>query len=438
MSNSSNLTYPCIPGNTLCEVLVFEVELIVVPVLFLAAFLAVLIVLLVLKFSHKPSQSYRPQKFEKHDTNHHNNTNRHRNSTRQHLQGIDAPPEFNPMEHEIIPMTAQSHKDMQNCTSAVPETSTERRRDIFQLITPLPLAFSVKHHKPFTLYRAVMDRQPVILRVLKESDDANDRQFFLDFACFLTELGPHPSLPRLLGQVTAEMPQMIVLEELEHKDLLSFLWRCRQDHPGQAAPCDLTERRIFTMGAQIGSALEYLHSKDYIHGKVRARSILVDRDLSVKLWGLAPAFRMATDEGSPLDGVEEIEIRKWQAPEVLARKPLSQSSDIWSFGILLYEIVTLGEAPFPKVMASELLQYLQRGNKLKKTPNCSKTLYSIIESCCQWRPNERPSLAELVRKLQSAERRANDQTVIRVSEPLDIKKYMEEVGYADSVSYAGL
>lgn len=434
MSNSSNLTYPCIPGNTLCEVLVFEVELIVVPVLFLVAFLATLIILLVLQFSHKPSQSYRPPKIEKHDTHHHNNTQRHRNSTRQHLQGIDAPPEFNPMEHEIIPMTAQSH--VQNCRPAVPQTSTERRRDIFQRITPMPLTFFVKQHKPFTLYRAVMDRQPVVLRVLKESADARERQSFLGFAGFLTELGPHPSLPRLLGQVTAEMPLMIVLEELEHKDLLSFLWRCRQDHPGQAAPCDLTETRVFTMGAQIGSALEYLHSKNYIHGKVRARSILVGRDLSVKLWGLGPAFRMARDADSQLDGVEDIEMRKWQAPEVLARKPLSQSSDIWSFGILLYEIATLGESPFPNVSASELLQYLQRGNKLKKPPNCSKTLYSFIESCCQWRPNERPSLAELVRKLQSAERRANDQTVIRVSEPLDIKKYMEEVGYADSFSYA--
>lgn len=61
-----------------------------------------------------------------------------------------------------------------------------------------------------------------------ESADARECQSFLGFARFLTELGPHPSLPRLLGQVTAEMPQMIVLEELEHKDLLSFLWRCRQ------------------------------------------------------------------------------------------------------------------------------------------------------------------------------------------------------------------
>nr|XP_055076669.1 tyrosine-protein kinase STYK1 [Misgurnus anguillicaudatus] len=443
MSNTSNLTYPCIPGNTLCEVLLYEVELIVVPVVFFVLFFTIFIIVLVLKCCyHKPTKPYQHHIIEKHDKHNPNNTqastNRHRNSARQHLQGIDAPPQINPMEHEVIPMSAKSHHNNLNGKPAVQQTSTERSRDIFELITPLPPTLSVQHHDSVTLYRAVMDKQPVILRVLKESADSREHKSFLGFARFLKELGPHTSLPRLLGVVTVERPLMIVMEELEHRDLLSFLWRCRQEHTGQTAPCDLTERRIFTMGAQIGSALEYLHSKNYIHGNVRARSILVGRDLSVKLWGLGPAFRRAMDVGSSMDSVEHVEMKKWQAPEVLARKPLQPSSDIWSFGILLYEMVTLGEVPFPNIMPSELLQYLQRGNKLKQPPSCSKTLYSIMENCCHWKPNDRTSLAELIRKLQSAESRANDQTVIRVSEPLDIENYMKEVGYTDSFSYAAL
>ncbi|XP_018948757.2 tyrosine-protein kinase STYK1-like, partial [Cyprinus carpio] len=189
-----------------------------------------------------------------------------------------------------------------------------------------------------------------------ESASARERQSFLGFAHFLSELGPHPSLPKLLGVVTVQTPLMIALEELEHRDLLSFLWRCRQDHTGQEAPCDMTEKRIFTMGTQIGSALEYLHSKNYITGNVKARSVLVGRDLSVKLWGLGPAYRRKTSTAST-EYVEDMEMRKWQAPEALARQPLQQSSDIWSFGILLYEMVTLGEPPFPNIIASELLNY---------------------------------------------------------------------------------
>ncbi|XP_048058050.1 tyrosine-protein kinase STYK1 isoform X2 [Megalobrama amblycephala] len=434
MSNSTNTTDPCTPG-TLCGVLFYEVELIVIPVLFLVAFLTTLIILFVLKCSHKPSPLYEHHKNEKDDTQHHYNTHRHRNSNRRHLQGIDAPAELNPMEHEVIPMTAQSQHDMQNSRPAVPQHTTVRHPGTFQMVSPLPVTFSVKQDN-FTLHRAVMDSQPVILRVLKESANARERQSFLGFSQFLSELGPHPSLPKLLGVETVHTP-LIVVEQLEHRDLLSFLWRCRQDHTGQAPPCDMTEKRIFTMGAQIGSALEYLHSKNCIHGNVRARSVLVGRDLSVKLWGLGPAYHRQMSAGSIRD-VEDIEMRKWQAPEVLGRQPLQQSSDIWSFGILLYETVTLGETPFPNIMASELLQHLQRENTITRPPNCSNTLYSIIESCCRWKPKKRVLLAELIRKLQSGERSANDQAVLRVSEPLDMEKYMREAGYGESFNYAVL
>ncbi|XP_051729577.1 tyrosine-protein kinase STYK1 isoform X2 [Ctenopharyngodon idella] len=407
MSNSTNTTDPCTPG-TLCGVLFYEVELIVIPVLFLVAFLTTLIILFVLKCSHKPSHLYGHHKNEKDDTQHHHNSNRHRNSNRRHLQGIDAPAELNPMEHEVIPMTAQPHHDMQNSRPAVPQHTTVRHLGTFQMVSPLPLTFSVKQDN-FTLHRAVTDSQPVILRVLKESANARERQSFLGFSQFLSELGPHPSLPKILGVETVHTP-LIVVEQLEHGDLLSFLWRCRQ---------------------------EYLHSKNCIHGNVRARSVLVGRDLSVKLWGLGPAYHRQMNAGSIRD-VEDIEMRKWQAPEVLGRQPLQQSSDIWSFGILLYEMVTLGEPPFPNIMASELLQHLQRENTITRPPNCSNTLYSIIESCCRWKPKKRVLLAELIRKLQSGERSANDQAVLRVSEPLDMEKYMREAGYGESFNYAVL
>ncbi|XDV34109.1 hypothetical protein PO909_004312 [Leuciscus waleckii] len=432
MSISTNTTFPCIPGS-LCEVLFYEVELIVIPVLLLVAFLATLIVLFVLKCSHKPSHLYGHHRNEKDDTQHHHNTFSHRNSNRRHLQGIDAPPELNPMEHEIIPMTAQPHHDMQNSQPAVPQDTTVRHPGTFQMVSPLAPTFSVKQDN-FTLHRAVMDSQPVTLRMLKESANAREIQSFLGFSHFLSELGSHPSLPKVLG---VETPLTIVVEQLEHGDLLSFLWRCRQDHTVQAAPCDMTEKRIFTMGAQIGSALEYLHSKNYIHGNVRARSVLVGRDLSVKLWGLGPAYRRQMSGGSIKD-VEDMEMRKWQAPEVLGQQPLQQNSDIWSFGILLYEMVTLGDPPFPNIMASDLLQHLQRENTITKPPNCSNTLYSIIESCCRWKPKKRVLLADLIRKLQSGERSANDQAVLRVSEPLDMEKYMREAGYGDSFNDAAL
>ncbi|XP_042292061.1 tyrosine-protein kinase STYK1-like [Thunnus maccoyii] len=175
----------------------------------------------------------------------------------------------------------------------------------------------------------------------------------------------------------------MVVEELHQRDLLGFLWRCRQDNSGFETSCDMTEKRIFTMAGQVASALEYLHSQRCVHGNVGARSVLVGGDLTAKLWGLGSAYRRTTQVDSPGE-VEHMELRKWQAPEVLACR------------------------------------------------------YSIIKSCCQWDPQQRLSMSELIRKLQAGEKSANGRTVLRVPEPLNIEKYLREAGYGEAYNYAVL
>lgn len=324
--------------------------------------------------------------------------------------------------------------------AAVPQQTTERQHRAFSQIMALPQTFFIKPNDSVSLYRAQMDRKDVVLRVLKDSASAAERQQFLGFASFLSRLGPHPFIPALLGVVTVQPPLMIAIEELQHRDLLSFLWKCRQDNsePG----CDMTEKRIYIMARQVASALDYLHSQQCVHGNVGARSVLVGRDLTVKLWGLGSAYRRAQAQSSGTVGTlgssDVMELRKWQAPEVLARTGISKSSDVWSFGILLYEMVTLGDPPFSQLMATELLQYLQRGKFLRKPATCSNALFSLIKSCCQWNPQQRVSLPELIRKLESGERTANGSIVLRVPEPLEIGQYLREAGYGEAYNYAVL
>ncbi|XP_036423126.1 tyrosine-protein kinase STYK1 [Colossoma macropomum] len=479
MSNSSNTTSLCDPSDRMCVARLYEQEVIVVPVLLLAIFLGTLLTMCFLRLcskkevdavtthrhhTHSHHHTHRhhtdshhhthrhhtdshhhthrhhtdnEHHAQRHSTNSRHHTHRQHRSSRQHLQGIDAPPELNPLEYEVVPMTPQTQNSKPSPQPGVPPLSTERQHDSFQLINPLPLTFAMRQDNDVTLYRATMDRRAVVLRVLKETANDRERQDFLGFAHFLSELGPHSCLPTLLGVVTVRSPLIMVLEELDNRDLLGFLWRCRQDHQSVGTPCDLTEKRIFTMAGQIATALEYLHSKNCIHGNIGARSVLVGRDLSVKLWGFGPAYCRRTEEGSAGE-VEEMEMRKWQAPEVLARRPVSYSSDVWSFGILLYEMVTLGDPPFPRIMAIELLQHLQRGKTLKRPANCSNSLYSIMKECCQWRPQDRASLAQVISKLWLGERSANDTAVLRVPEPLDIEKYIREAGYGEAYNYAVL
>ncbi|XP_053190004.1 LOW QUALITY PROTEIN: tyrosine-protein kinase STYK1-like [Scomber japonicus] len=421
--------------DNLCIIRVHQQAVIIVPTLLLFSTLITLLVLFIKRFcpGKKRTQTTAPKRY-------HSSTHRHtqRHSNRNHLQGIDAPPGINPLEHEELPMSVQQvQRSVVPTPAAVPQMSRERHRGAFSQITALPLSFSIKPNNTVTLYRARMDNKDVVLRVLKDTANSSEQQHFLGFASFVSGLGPHPFLPALLGVVTAQSPLMMVVEEMQHRDLLGFLWRCRQDNPSLEATCDMTEKRIFIMADNIPlflCLLEYLHSQGCVHGNVGARSVLVGGDLTAKLWGLGSAYRRTQVGGQ----TEDMELRKWQAPEVLSRRPVSQSSDVWSFGILLYEMVTLGDPPFAQLMATELLQYLQRGRTLDRPASCSNSLYAIIKSCCQWSTQQRLSMTDLIRKLHAGERSANGSAVLRVPEPLSIERYLREAGYGEGYNYAVL
>lgn len=454
MSALPRSDYLCQQGDTICEIRVYEQEVIVVPILLLAAFVVTLVFILLLRYCPERVDRIRPENLKKSFRPQYN---------RRVLSGIDAPPGINPLEHESIaldlpssdystfhpPNTYASSKSLRlsvdpptspsppkepfkaNFVPVVQPRELPRKRlpESFNLVTPLPTTFSLRSDSAVSLYRARMDNRNVVLRVLKDTADASERQGFLGFASFLAQLGPHPFLPELLGVVSLKAPLVTVIEELENRDLLSLLWRCRQEHADP--PCEMTEKRIYTMATQVASALEFLHSKDLLHGNIRARSVLVSREYTAKLWGLHGVYTRKNPQSTQKD---DPSVRKWQAPERLAKRPATHSSDIWSFGVLLFEMASLGEAPFAEIPVTELMQFHQRGKSLKKPFGCSSTLYSIIKNCSQWKESDRPSLAELTRKLSSGEKSASDKP-IKSPGTVNIEQYLQEAGYGETNHY---
>ncbi|XP_030596702.1 tyrosine-protein kinase STYK1 [Archocentrus centrarchus] len=444
MSNSTGEL--CAQNDTICTIREHQPAVIIVPTLLLLSTLVTLVPLFILKYCGEQNRTRvrTPQQYQRSSHRHtqrksHHSNNHHKNHNhRPHLSGIDAPPGINPLEHEELPMSVTHvQQNVGPTMAAVPQRSTERHLGAFSQVTTLPLTLFINDNDTVSFYRARMDNKDAVLRVLKESATSREKQQFLGFASFVSGLGPHPFIPALLGVISAQSPLVMVVEELQHRDLLGFLWRCRQDNSSSQSSCDMTEKRIFTMAAQVASALDYLHSQSCIHGNVGARSVLIGGDLTAKLWGFGPAYRRRSQAGLPGE-VEAVEMKKWQAPEVLAMRPVTKSSDVWSFGILIYEMVTLGDPPFPQLMATELLQHLQRGNHLSQPPTCPKPLYSIIRSCCHFNTKNRLSTSELIRTLHAGEKSANGRTVIRVTEPFIFEKYLREAGYGEAYSYAVL
>ncbi|XP_057412598.1 tyrosine-protein kinase STYK1 isoform X3 [Balaenoptera acutorostrata] len=247
----------------------------------------------------------------------------------------------------------------------------------------------------------------VVLKALKEPAGLQEVQKFLGQIRFYQYLGKHKNLVQLEGCCTEGLPLYMVLEDVAQGDLLSFLWTCRR---------------------------EFLQDKHLFHGDVAARNILIQCDLTAKLCGLGLAYEVHSRGAISSTRIVPL---KWLAPERLLLRPASIKGDIWSFGILLYEMVTLGAPPYPEVPPTSVLQYLQRRKIMKRPSSCTHTMYGLMKSCWRWSEDSRPSLRELHSRLETAARTANDKAVLQVPELVVPELYAAVAGVSvESLSYS--
>ena len=147
---------------------------------------------------------------------------------------------------------------------------------------------------------------------------------------------------------------------------------------------------------QVCKGMEYLHSMKCIHRDLAARNVLVSKDLIIKIadFGLARDVHKNDYYRKIGDGCLPV---KWMAPEALFQRTYTTRSDVWSFGVLLWEIMTLGASPYPSVPNLEkLLQLLRIGHRMERPANCSLDVYMIMMECWSSEPTKRPPFSELV------------------------------------------
>ncbi|XP_062050810.1 tyrosine-protein kinase STYK1 [Lepus europaeus] len=275
----------------------------------------------------------------------------------------------------------------------------------------------------------------VVLKALKESAGLHEVQNFLGQIQFYQYLGKHKNLVQLEGCCTERLPLYMVLEDVAQGDLLSFLWTCRRDvMTMDGLLYDITEKQVYHIGKQVLLALEFLEDKHLFHGDVAARNILIQSDLTAKLCGLGLAYEVHTQ--GVISSARTIPL-KWLSPERLLLRPAGVRADIWSFGILLYEMVTLGAPPYPEVPPTSILQYLQRRKIMKRPSSCKHTMYNIMKSCWRWSEDSRPLPRELRVRLEAAARTADDKAVLQVPELVVPELYAAVAGISvDSLSYS--
>ncbi|XP_050984540.1 tyrosine-protein kinase Lyn isoform X1 [Labeo rohita] len=203
---------------------------------------------------------------------------------------------------------------------------------------------------------------------------------FLEEANLMKTL-QHDRLVRLYAVVTKTEPIYIITEFMANGSLLDFL--------KSAAGCKVQLPKLIDFSAQIAEGMAYIEKKNYIHRDLRAANVLVSDSLLCKIADFGLARVIEDDQYTAREGAK-FPI-KWTAPEAINYGSFTIKSDMWSFGVLLYEIITYGKIPYPGMSNSEVMSSVQRGYRMPRPENCPTELYEIMNSCWKSKPEDRPT-----------------------------------------------
>ena len=211
---------------------------------------------------------------------------------------------------------------------------------------------------------------------------------FLRMASLMMKLH-HPSIIQLYGFCTKNEPIYIVTEYSEYGSLLNVL-----QTKGR--------RRVLLspdqMSKQVAEGMAYLEELNCIHRDVAARNIRLGQDLRCKVANFEMARMLGKSNTFEVHD-EQRSTYKWTAPEAAIQKKYSIKSDVWSFGIVLYEIFTRGCPPYPGMTDDQMLMKVRYGYRMPQPQGCQKQLYDIILQCWEKEPMNRPTFRELATQL---------------------------------------
>uniref|UniRef100_A0ABD2XGA0 receptor protein-tyrosine kinase n=1 Tax=Trichogramma kaykai TaxID=54128 RepID=A0ABD2XGA0_9HYME len=245
----------------------------------------------------------------------------------------------------------------------------------------------------------------VAVKTLKENATERERLDLAQELKVMKGLEPHPNVVRLLGCCTERDPLFIILEYVSGGKLQSFLRASREERNSAAGGSGggggggLTSHQLTMFVYQVAKGMEYLASKGIIHRDLAARNVLIDEKRVCKVADFGFARDVAANQIYERKSEGRLPIR-WMAPESLWDNIFSVKSDIWSFGVLIWEIVTLGSTPYPGLAAQELMKRVREGYRLERPEHCKRELYNIMFYCWNKDPSQRPSFTELVARTE--------------------------------------
>uniref|UniRef100_A0A5F5PVQ4 Tyrosine-protein kinase n=1 Tax=Equus caballus TaxID=9796 RepID=A0A5F5PVQ4_HORSE len=238
------------------------------------------------------------------------------------------------------------------------------------------------------VYKGILkDKTAVAVKTCKEDLPQELKIKFLQEAKILKQYD-HPNIVKLIGVCTQRQPIYIIMELVPGGDFLSFL-RKKKD--------EIKLKQLVKFALDAASGMSYLESKNCIHRDLAARNCLVGENNVLKI----SDFGMSRQEDGGVyssSGLKQIPI-KWTAPEALNYGRYSSESDVWSFGILLWETFSLGVCPYPGMTNQQAREQVERGYRMSAPQHCPEDVFKIMMKCWDYKPENRPKFGELQKEL---------------------------------------
>ncbi|XP_049691896.1 insulin-like receptor isoform X1 [Helicoverpa armigera] len=239
------------------------------------------------------------------------------------------------------------------------------------------------------------------VKTVNEHATDRERQEFLNEASVMKAFDTF-HVVRLLGVVSRGQPTLVIMELMEFGDLKTYLRSHRPDAdaslPRKGGNDPPSLQNILQMAIEIADGMAYLSAKKFVHRDLAARNCMVAGDLTVKV-GDFGMTRDIYETDYYRKGTKGLLPVRWMSPESLKDGVFSSSSDVWSYGVVLWEMATLAMQPYQGLSNEQVVRYVVEGGVMERPEHCPDRLYELMRACWAHRAPLRPSFLQLVADL---------------------------------------
>ncbi|XP_029904238.1 insulin-like growth factor 1 receptor isoform X2 [Myripristis murdjan] len=237
----------------------------------------------------------------------------------------------------------------------------------------------------------------VAVKTVNESASMRERIEFLNEASVMKEFNCH-HVVRLLGVVSQGQPTLVIMELMTRGDLKSYLRSLRPKE--QWSNLSLPPlKKMLQMAGQIADGMAYLNANKFVHRDLAARNCMVAEDFTVKIGDFGMTRDIYETDYYRKGGKGLLPVR-WMSPESLKDGVFTTNSDVWSFGVVLWEVATLAEQPYQGLSNEQVLRFVMEGGLLEKPQYCPDMLFELMRMCWQYNPKMRPSFLEIISSIE--------------------------------------